>query len=102
MLQFEKMVETFTRDNDPVVYLEREFKAPLYKFFKNKYHQIAHEKAVASTLSDLLEKCIEKQVKRSLGCQILKTMRSSGVHFSNKQALKAKILVDLAEKTAGQ
>ena len=96
--KFEKMVETFNRDNDPVVYLEKEFKAPLYKLFKNKYHQIAHEKAVASALSDLLEKCIEKQVKRSLGRQIVKTMRPSGVHFSNKQALKAKILVDLAEK----
>ena len=95
--EFENMVETFNRKNDPVVCLEEELKDDLYNVFKNKCFQIEHGKAVASTLRVVLMKAIKKKLETSLARQIVNEMKQNDICFKNKQALKAKILVTLAE-----
>lgn len=95
--QFERMVETFRRLNNPIVYLERERKRPLFTLFKSQYYQIAQESAVASTFCELLAKPIERQVQILLGRTVVEKMRGAHVWCRSKPALKAKILVDLGE-----
>ena len=95
--EFEKMVKAFNRENDPVVCLENEFKTELKDIFKNKCFQIEHGKAVASTLREVLTKAIRKKIGISLARQIVNEMKEKDISFKNKQALKARILVTLAE-----
>ena len=95
--EFENMVEAFNTNSDPVVCLEKELKDDLYNIFKNKCFQIEHGKAVASTLREALMKAIKKKLVTSLARQIINEMKQKYICFKNKQALKAKILVTLAE-----
>ena len=95
--EFENMVKAFNTNNDPVVCLENELKDDLYNVFKNKCFQIEHGKAVASTLRVVLIKAIKKKLETSLARQIINEMKQKYICFKNKQALKAKILVTLAE-----
>ena len=95
--EFEKMVETFNRKNDPVVYLEEELKDDLYNIFKNKCFLIDHCKAVASTLKKVLINAIRKKIERSLARIIVNEMKAVDICFKNKQAFKAKILITVGE-----
>ena len=93
--QFEKMISNTWQRNDPLAYLEREMRKPLYSLFKNQYFQTAHEVAVAGTLCEHLAKPLEHQVLESLGRKVVDEMMGANSSFHTKSALKAKILLDL-------
>ena len=95
--EFEKKVEIFNDRNNPVTCLEEELKEDLYNVFKNKCSEIEHGKAVANTLMEILAKAIKKKLETSLARQIVNEMKQKNICFKNKQALKAKILVTLAD-----
>lgn len=95
--KFRRMRETFLKENDPIEYLEREMKTPLFTLFKNQYFQIAGEKMAACTFCDLITGCIKKQVLDLLGPMIFEDMRTLP-HLATKSALKARILIDLGEE----
>ena len=92
--QFEKMVEAFRRQNNPRVYLQDE-KEYLFTLFKNQHHQLALEKAFASTLCERFEKVILVQVPHNLGKTLIDDMKKTDQCFDSKSTLKAKILLDL-------
>ena len=97
VVKFEKMVEKFNRENDPVISLKNEKYDELKNIFRNKCFQIEHGKAVATTLREVLIKAVRKKLGTSLARQIVDQMKAVDICFKNKQALKAKILVSLAE-----
>ena len=94
--QFIAMVETFRRQNDPIVCLEEEMKSTLFSLFKNQYLRTAGDKAAACTLCDRLVISIERQVMNSIGPLVFQDMNTLPC-FANKSALKAKVLTDLGE-----
>ncbi len=95
--KFEQMVEDFNTDNDPAVCLKNEQYDELYHIFKSKCLQIEHGKAIASTLREVLIKATRKKLETSLARQIVNRMKAMDICFKNKQALKVKIFVSLAE-----
>ena len=95
--EFVKMVKAFNRENDPKVCLENELYDELFGIFKNKCSQMEHGKAVASNLKEVLIKSIKKKLGTSLARQIVDKMIAVDICLKNKQALKSKILVSLAE-----
>ena len=95
--KFRDMVESFREQTDPIVYLTKELKTPLFRLFKNKFLQSADEKIAACALCDLLAISIEKEVKKSLPDVIFRNMESLP-WTANKAALKAQILLDLGEE----
>ena len=94
--KFEKMISNFRRQNNPFVHLEEEVRKPLFAMFKSQYYQLAQEKAVANTLCEFLSSPIVKQVKEKLCDLIITNMRAADLCFKSKPALKARILIDLA------
>ena len=95
--EFVKMVKAFNNENDPKVCLEKELYDELFGIFKNKCSQMEHGKAVASTLKEVLIKSIKKKLGTSLAREIVDKMIAVDICFKNKQALKSKILVSLAD-----
>ena len=95
--KFRDMVESFREQTDPIVYLTKELKTPLFTLFKNKFLQSADEKIAACALCDLLAISIEKEVKKSLPDLIFRDMESLP-WTADKAALKAQILLDLGEE----
>jgi hypothetical protein len=94
--QFEKMISNFRRQNNPFVHLEEEVRKPLFAMFKSQYYQLAQEKALANTLCEFLANPIVKQVKDRLCITVIENMRAADQCFKSKAALKARILIDLA------
>ena len=94
--KFEMMRDTFKEKNDPRLYLERNIKGPLFTKFKNQYYQTEAEEAIANTLCSHLEEPIKKQIAKKIGSKMAtKMMHSEYQHFSNKMALKVKVLTDI-------
>ncbi len=91
---FEKLAQSFADKWDPCRYLEKFEKHPLFMKYQNQYRQIETEEAVASTLCAYLEEHIKNKVKSMLGSVVASKM-STEVHFSNKIALKVRVLLDL-------
>ena len=97
LVVFEEMAEDFRKMNDPVEYLEREMKTPFLRLFKSQYYQTAQEVTAAHNLCDLLVKTVEGALMGSLGKKIVDHMKASSSSFATKKALKARILIDLAD-----
>jgi hypothetical protein len=95
--RFEEMAEAFRERNNPRVYLERELKEPLFTKFKNQYYRTAKEEAIACILCAHLAEPVQTQVQNSLGTQVVERMKKSDRCFTNKTALKARILIDLGD-----
>ena len=93
--RFEEMARAF---RDPRIYLEK-LKQPLFTKFKNQYYRTAKEEAIACILCAHLAEPVETQVRNSLGIHIVERMKMSvnGSCFTNKIALKARILIDLGD-----
>ena len=100
--QFEKMVDDFRRQNDPILYLETEMKDVLYTYFKNQYFQLSEERVAASKICEVLAVVIDRAVSDSLGIQIIDGMRSSYRYLYTKSSLITKILLDLGENIQKQ
>ena len=83
---------------DPLVYLEKHIRKPLFTKFKNQYYQTKAEEAIASTLCALLEVPIKDQIKKTIGAIIVGQMKASEQHFTSKMALKVKIFTELQEQ----
>ncbi len=98
--QFNKMAISFAYRYDPRRHLEEFEKNPLFIKYQNQYQQIETEEAVASTLCAYLEEQVKKQVKKLMGSKIASKMCTE-VYFSNKRALKVKVLIDLLTTDAG-
>ena len=96
--KFERMSVVFKERFDPVFYLEKHIKGPLFIKFKSQYYQTEAEEAIACTLCSYLSEPIKAQVRSKLGRKIVMHMKSSEQHFSSKMALIAKVLNDLYEK----
>ena len=96
--QFSRMVETFRKENNPLLCLEREEKVTLFNIFKNHYLQVAKENAAACTLCDLLYNSINKQILSSIGEIVFDDITHQQLlQFTRKSALKTRILIDLGE-----
>ena len=96
--KFEGMAKSFRERYDPLFYLEKNLKGPLFTKFKNQYNQTEAEEAIANTLSSYIETPIRVQVGKTLGAKMVGVMKNSEHHFSSKMALKVKILTDLAKE----
>ena len=95
--EFKKMVEIARKKNDPVEYLEREMKEPLFNIFKDEYNQIDAEITAASAVCGLLMCSVRKEVIKSLSTAIVASMKTDYVFLKTKSALKAKILLDIGD-----
>ena len=95
---FENMARKFEKKNDPIEYLQKNVKLPLFTKFKNQYKQTESEEALADTLCAYLEEPIKLQVEKTLGSKIVHKMKASEHYFSSKMALKVKILTDLYKR----
>ncbi len=95
--QFSEMAISFAQRYDPRQHLEEFNKKPLFIKYQNQYQQTETEEAVASTLCAYLEEQVKKQVKKLLGSKIESKMSTEG-YFSNKRALKVRVLMDLLTK----
>ena len=93
--KFEAMADFFHEQNDPRLYLEKYIKWPLFNEFKNTYQQIRAEEGISDTLCAYLEEPIRAQVRKSLSVVMVTLMKYSDPLFSNKMALKVKVLLDL-------
>ena len=93
--EFEEMADIFHKQNDPRLYLEEYIKRPLYIGFKNTYQQIKAQEGVSDTLCAYLEEPIRAQVHKILSVVMVTQMKDSDCLFSNKMALKVKVLLDL-------
>ena len=96
--KFEAMNQSFRERIDPRYYLEKKVRKPLFTQFKMQYAQAKAEETIAGTLCACLEVPIREQVKTRIGAIMVGKMRVSEYHFSNKMALKVKILSDLFKK----
>ena len=79
-------------------YEEKMLKIPLFVIFKNQYRQTKAEEAIADSLCAYLEEPIRLQVERKLRTRMSIEIRTVMNYFSNKMALKVKILTDLFEE----
>lgn len=95
--QFEQKVEATRKENDPIAYLERELKKPLYDMFRSKYDHTSQDKATASIFCGILKQKIEKQVESSLGPVIVTDIVGKSTYLKAKPALIKKILIELGE-----
>ena len=96
--QFIEMDTNFWRQSVPMEYSEQEMCEHLFSLFKNQCRKTALEKATAETFCELLTKPIERQVIDSLSGEIVNNMMmGSHRYLHTKSAVKAKILIDLAE-----
>ena len=93
--KFKKMAELFQERNDPRLYLEKRVKGPLFIKFRNQYKQTEAEEGISDTLCAYLEEPIKVQVGKLLSVQLVTQMKDSDHSFSNKMALKKKVLLDL-------
>ena len=93
--KFKEMADIFHEQNDPQLYLEKYLKIPLFTKFKNTYQQIKAQEGISDTLCAYLEEPIRAQVHKRLSVVMVAQMKYSDPHFSNKMALKAKVLLDL-------
>ncbi len=99
MLQFEIMAKTFEDKSNPISYLEKHQKLPLFTKFKNQYKLTEAEESIADTFCAYLEEPITTQINKLLGAKMVDKMKASQHHqFSSKIALKVKILNDLHEE----
>lgn len=62
--KFEEMAKLFQERNDPLLYLERKEKGPLFIKFKSQYVQTEAEEAIADTLCAYLEDPIKMQIRK--------------------------------------
>ena len=93
---FEEMADTYHKQNDPRLYLEKNVRGPLFTKFKNTYQQIQAEKGISDTTCAYLEEPIKAQVRKYLSVEMVSQMKSSNYRFfSDKAALKVKVLRDL-------
>ncbi len=95
---FEEIARAFQRRNNPLKYLERELKKPLFTKFKDQYYQTRGEEAIANNICAHLERPIKSQIEKSVGSKIVGQMKHSEQYFNSKMALKVKILTDLHKK----
>ena len=98
ILVFEKMARSFKDRTDPLAYLNKHLRKPLFTQFKNLYFQTEAKQAVADTLCALLEVPIKEQISKTIGAKIVNGMKGSKQYFSSKMALKVKILNDLHDE----
>ena len=96
--KFERMSTVFKERFDPLFYLEKHIKGPLFIKFKSQYYQTEAEEAIAYTLCSYLSEPIKTQVRSTLGRKVVMEMKSSEQHFSSKIALIVKVLEDLYDK----
>ncbi len=92
--EFEEIAVNFEDRNDPIVYLNKYKRAPIYTKYKNQYKQTEAEVAIADTLCAYLENPIVNQIKQSLGPKIISKLRNSVSYLDNKSRLKVQILLD--------
>ena len=97
---FQQMVENLRKKNDPVEYMEREMRKPLFSLFKDLYCQIAQKKIAARNLCALLHNPVKKEVMKTLCHRVVNYMISEFPWIQSKKALKSKILLDIGEKLA--
>ena len=95
---FEGIARSFQSRNNPLVYLEREVKKPLFTKFKDQYYQTRSEEAIANNICAHLERPIKSQIEKSVGSKIVGQMKNSEQYFNSKMALKVRILTDLYKK----
>ena len=93
--KFQEMSDSFTIWTDPIIYLEKYLKGQLLTSFKNQYKQTEAEEGIAGTLSAYFKTPVCYNVERNLGCIMATSMISSEKYFSDKYALKVKVLTDL-------
>ncbi len=99
ILQFEIMAKKFEDKSNPISYLEKHQKLPLFTKFKNQYKLTEAEEAIADTFCAYLEEPITTQINKLLGAKMVDKMKASQhQQFSSKIALKVKILNDLHEE----
>ena len=96
--QFELMAKSFRELNDPLIYLEKNVKGPLFTQFKNQCQQTKAEEGIASMLCAYLEEPILAQVDNVIGINIVNQMMDSDSCFSSKMDLKVKVLTDLYQE----
>ena len=96
MKEFERMIDDYNTNNDPVTHLERRFKNHLYTMFESKCLQVANDEAVIRGLCKLLPECIERQVKLRMGQLIFKSTTPK-TYFKTRSSLKTKMLIDMGE-----
>ncbi len=93
---FEAMADKAREKMDPLYYLEKYEKAPLFTTFKNLHLHTKTENSIADTVCAYLEEPIKTRLEQSLPLILANTMRQSKHHyFSSKMALKVLVLTDL-------
>ncbi len=97
-VKFEEIEKSFQEQNDPMVFIERHIKGPLFTKFKNQYQQTEAEECIADYMSAQLKQPIIDQVKLKLTSIMIEKMKTSVYYFANKITLKIKILIDLYHK----
>ena len=95
---FDLMAKLFQEKNNPLKYLEKREKGPLFIKFKCHYNQTEAEEAIASTLCAYLEEPIKIRIRKLQGPKMVTQMKSSRQQFSSKMALKVQVLRDLHDK----
>ena len=94
-VKFEEIDKSFEEQNDPIVYIEKHVRGPLFTKFKNQYQETEAEECIADYLSAQLKQPIIDQVELKLASIMIQNMKTSEYYFANKKALKIKILIDL-------
>ena len=94
---FQEMADSFKERTDPRVYLERNQKKILLRQFIDQCRQVEAEQAIANALCASLEEPIKAQIRRNnMGVIMVRKLKASESHwFTDKTALKAKILSDI-------
>lgn len=96
--QFDRKVEAARVQNDPIAYLEKELRKPLYDLFKSKYNHTSQDKATASIFCESFVKPLRLQVMNSLSRCIITNIVHRNECLQTKLALLRKILLDLGEE----
>ena len=94
--EFEKIACEIKKKYDPVEYFQGKKKF-YYVYLKKLHSRVAKDVAAASAFCQLLTNSIKESVIASLGPVIVSDMKSTCTFLQTKSALKAKILIDLAE-----
>ena len=92
---FETILTEFLKKNDPLLNFEANMKEIFFTRFKDEYKQVDLETKFARPFCQKLFDRVETQIRKSLSLIVIKKIRNK---LPNKQVLKSKVLIDLANK----